>query len=168
MNLQHAQLIAAMIDYDQGDPVRIQHFMKVHNFAAAIGTLEGIDAETQFVLETAAIVHDIGIHMAEKKYGSSNGKFQEKEGPAEAQKLLNEIGGYTPEQINRVMFLIGHHHTYNHITGIDYQILVEADFLVNILEDQLGISAAESIKEKIFKTKTGIRFLEKQFEAKRK
>mgnify|MGYP000340972515 FL=1 len=33
----------------------------------------------------------------------------------------------------RVAYLIGHHHTYDKIEGMDYQILVEADFLVNIL-----------------------------------
>ncbi|MCH3991298.1 MAG: HD domain-containing protein [Prevotella sp.] len=160
MNIQHAQLIAAMINYDQGDARRIQHFIKVHDFATAIGTLEHIDPDTLFILETAAIVHDIGIHVAEKKYGDSNGKLQEKEGPAEAQKLLEKVGGYTPEQIERVKFLIGHHHTYTNIKGIDYQILVEADFLVNIYEDQLGIAAIENVKRTIFKTKTGTRFLE--------
>lgn len=66
MELQHAKLIQAMVAYDRGDAMRIQHFMKVHDFAATIGRLENIDEETLFVLETAAIVHDIGIHLSEK------------------------------------------------------------------------------------------------------
>ena len=82
MNNRHAELIRAMVDYDRGDPMRIHHFLKVHDLAAAIGTLEGLDPETQFILETAAILHDIGIHVSEEKYGSSNGKYQEQEGPA--------------------------------------------------------------------------------------
>ena len=41
----------------------------------------------------------------------------------------------------RVQYLIGRHHTYNDIDGIDYQILVEADFLVNMYEDSLSKKA---------------------------
>nr|MBP7471543.1 HD domain-containing protein [Prevotella sp.] len=160
---QHAQLIAAMVAYDKGDPMRIQHFMKVHDFAASIASLENIDAETVFILETAAIVHDIGIHVSERKYGSSNGKYQEKEGPAEARKLLLQVGGYTEAQINRVEYLVGHHHTYKNITGMDYQILVEADFLVNIYEDNVSIQGIEAAKRNIFKTETGIQLLNDMF-----
>ncbi|MBQ4489765.1 MAG: phosphohydrolase, partial [Pyramidobacter sp.] len=65
MNPQHARLMAAAIEYDRGDARRIQHFVKVHDLAAAIGALEGLEPEAQFVLETAAILHDIGIHQAE-------------------------------------------------------------------------------------------------------
>lgn len=89
MNRQHAKLTAAMVAYDRGDAKRIQHFLKVHDLAAVIGTLEGLDEETQFILETAAILHDIGIHISEQKYGSCSGKYQEKEGPAEARKLMD-------------------------------------------------------------------------------
>ena len=41
------------------------------------------------------------------------------------------------------------------IDGIDFQILVEADFLVNIFEDSLGREAIESIGVRIFKTEGG-------------
>ena len=58
------------------------------------------------------------------------------------------------------IFLIGHHHTYSNIDNIDYQILVEADFLVNIYEDEIPIDSIKSIKEKIFKTKSGTKILE--------
>ena len=159
MELQHAKLIQAMVAYDRGDAMRIQHFMKVHDFAATIGRLENLDEKTLFILETAAIVHDIGIHLSEKKYGSSDGKHQEVEGPSEAEKLLNEIGGYTQEQIERVCWLIAHHHTYNNIVGKDYQILVESDFLVNIYEDHLNKTAVENVRYKIFKTSSGISLL---------
>jgi len=164
MELQHAGLIAAMIAYDKGDPMRIQHFIKVHDFAAVIGRLENIDKDTLFVLETAAIVHDIGIHISEQKYGRCDGKLQEQEGPREAESLLKSVGGYTDEQIARVCWLVGHHHTYSHIDGIDYQILVEADFLVNIYEDKIEKSVVASVRQKIFKTKSGIAFLDAMFD----
>lgn len=165
MEQQHARLIAAMIEYDGGDAMRIHHFMKVYGFASAIGTLEKLDSETLFIVETAAIVHDIGIHVCEAKYGMCDGRHQEMEGPAEARKLLQSVGGYTPQQIDRVCWLVGHHHTYKDIDGADYQILVEADFLVNIYEDGISPEATAKIKAHIFRTPTGIKFLDELFPA---
>ncbi|MEA4813346.1 MAG: HD domain-containing protein [Oscillospiraceae bacterium] len=163
MDEQTAALVAAMTEYDRGDAKRIQHFIKVHDLAAVIGRSEGLDDETLFVLETAAVLHDIGIHISEEKYGSSGGKYQEIEGPAEADKLMKAVGGYTPEQIERVKYLIAHHHTYTDIVGLDYQILVEADFLVNLFEDSAKHSTAISVRDKIFKTETGLKLLSDMF-----
>jgi hypothetical protein len=54
-----------------------------------------------------------------------------------------------------VSYLVGHHHTYSGIDGADYQILVEADFLVNLYEDSLPREAIMSVYNRIFKTETG-------------
>ena len=54
-------------------------------------------------------------------------------------------------------YLVGHHHTYTGIDGLDYQILVEADFLVNLYEDQLPAEARKHAYTSIFRTKTGKR-----------
>ena len=97
----------------------------------------------QFIIEAAALTHDIGIHICEEKYGSCNGKLQEKEGPAIAEKLLGELG-FDRNVSERVQYLIAHHHTYGNINEMDYQILVEADFLVNIMEE--GSSKEAAIK----------------------
>ncbi|MCI6484408.1 MAG: hypothetical protein MSA24_08570 [Selenomonadaceae bacterium] len=50
MDRKIAELMAAMIEYDKGDASRIQHFVKVHDLAAAIGTLEYMEADVIFVL----------------------------------------------------------------------------------------------------------------------
>ena len=71
-------LIRAMIDYNKHDPKRIQHLIKVHSLAKTIGILENIDKKDLFILETAAILHDIGIKVSEEKYGKCSGKLQEK------------------------------------------------------------------------------------------
>lgn len=155
--------MAAMVAYDHGDVPRIQHFVKVHDFAAAIGRLEGIDGQTLGVLEAAAIVHDIGIHVSERKYGSSAGHYQELEGPAEAHILLEKVGGFTEAEIDRICWLVGHHHTYADIQGADYQILVEADFLVNLYEDGLSHEAAIAARKRIFRTPSAIRILDEMF-----
>lgn len=149
-----SSLIDEMISYDKGDPRRIQHFMKVHDFARTIGQLEGLDDDTLYILESAAVVHDIGIHVCEEKYGSCEGKLQEKEGPALAKEMLERLG-YEQEVIDRVCYLVGHHHTYTNIDGVDYQILVEADFLVNLYEDAVSLDAVHKAYQNIFKTESG-------------
>lgn len=163
MNRQHALLIDAMASYDRGSAGRIQHFVKVHDLAAVIGTLEGLDEQTQFILETAAIVHDIGIRPSLEKYGSSGGKHQELEGPPEADRLLRQLGGYTEAQIERVKYLVGHHHTYTNDDAPDYRILIEADFLVNLHESGDRYSAILAAEDRIFRTETGKRLLADMF-----
>ncbi len=159
---QLCSLFAEMIRFDAGDPKRIQHFMKVHSFARQIAMEEGMDTQTRFVLEAAAYVHDIGIHPAEEKYGYQNGKLQEQEGPAPAGEMLTRLG-FTEDVVERVQYLVGHHHTYKNIDGLDYQALVEADFLVNLYEDGESLDAIRNVGEKIFRTESGRWILKEMF-----
>ncbi len=162
------ELALAMISYDNGDPKRAQHTTKVHAYAALIGAREGLDEETQFVLESAALVHDIGIRASEKKYGTQNGKLQEQEGPVVARKLLEKLGGYTDEQVERICWLVGHHHTYHVCKDPDYQILIEADFLVNLYEDNEPDYTIRAVRKNIFRTKSGRKMLDDMFGLKNK
>ena len=155
-------LFMKMINYYEGDPKRIQHFTKVHSFARLIGIGEKLDDGTLFTLEAAAYTHDIGIRIAEEKYGKSDGKLQEQEGPIVAQKMLSELG-FENYIIERICYLIGHHHTYDNMDGMDYQILVEADFLVNLYEDAMSDRAKVSAYSNIFKTATGKELFCKMF-----
>ena len=143
-----------MMMFNHHDPMRIQHLMKVHRFAQMIGRMEKLDTHTQFVTECAALVHDIGIRPAEEKYGRSDGKLQEQEGPAYAHDMLEELE-MEAEDVERICYVVGHHHTYSNIDGIDYQILVEADFLVNFYEDNLAKDAIDTALQKIFRTEAG-------------
>jgi HD domain len=143
-----------MIAYYDGNPKRIQHFTKVHSYARLIGIGEELDDASLFILEAAAYTHDIGIRVAEEKYGRCDGKLQEQEGPIIAQKMLSQLG-FENYIVERICFLIGHHHTYDNIDGLDYQILVEADFLVNLYEDDAGNRAIDKAYKRIFKTETG-------------
>ena len=147
-------LFMDMIAYYDGDPKRIQHFTKVHSYARLIGIGEELDDASLFILEAAAYTHDIGIRVAEEKYGRCDGKLQEQEGPIIAQKMLSQLG-FENYIVERICFLIGHHHTYDNIDGLDYQILVEADFLVNLYEDDAGNRAIDKAYKRIFKTETG-------------
>ena len=151
-------LITKACEYDCPDSRRIAHFMKVYAFAKTIAEAEKLPAEDINIIEAAAVLHDIGIHNAEKKYNSSAGKYQELEGPAVASKILSSLGA---EQgfIDDVNYLIAHHHTYTDLSSIRLQILVESDFLVNAYEDEMKKEQIISAKNKIFKTKSGIELL---------
>lgn len=156
------KLHVEMIKLYSGDAKRIQHFCKVHSYAKLIAEMEGVNTDTLFVLEAAALTHDIGIHYCEEKYGSCSGKLQEKEGPAIAKRLLADL--HFEEQVSeRVQYLIAHHHTYDNMDGIDYQILVEADFLVNLCEDDSSIQSVRHAYEKIFKTDSGKKICREMF-----
>lgn len=151
-----------MIKLYSGDIPRIQHFCKVHSYAKLIAEMENIDAETLFILEAAALTHDIGIHYCEENYGDCNGKLQEQYGPDIAKRLLADLH-FSKQVSERVQYLIGHHHTYDDIDGMDYQILVEADFLVNLYEDGLSNQAIEHAYKKIFKTDAGRKICREMF-----
>ena len=150
-----------MVEKYEGQPERIQHFTKVHSYAAYIGRQEKLGEKTMFILETAAYTHDIGIKKAEELYHASNGRLQQELGPGEAEIMLKEL--HFPEDvIERVKYLIAHHHTYSNIQGIDLQILIEADFLVNLYEHS-DESVASKVLEKIFKTASGTKLCKTMF-----
>ncbi len=159
MSVFYPDLLTAMMLYDAGDPKRIQHMLKVFTYASLIGEKEGLAPRDLDILKTAAALHDIGIHNAEKLHGSSAGKWQELEGPPVAREILEPFG-LGEEFVSRVCFLIGHHHTCDAVDGTDYQILLEADMLVNLYEDGLSPEAARRAGEKLFRTETGREFLD--------
>jgi hypothetical protein len=140
-------VLNAMITYYAGDARRVNHFLKVYGFAKTIGAMEGLDNAAQQILEIAALTHDIGIKNSEIKHGSSGGEYQQIEGPPEAMKMLEALG-VDGVIIARVCWLIAHHHTYSNIDGIDYQILVEADFIVNSFEDELPVQSIQLFARK--------------------
>ena len=158
--MKTGRAISAMIDYLNGNLHEVEHLLKVYGYAKAIGELEGLDARTQEILEIAAVVHDIGIPRAIEKYGSDAGPYQEELGPAEARRLLTDIG-CDDQLIDRVCTLVGRHHTYTDVDGLDCRILLEADYLVNAAHNHHGAQAVAAAKESFFRTETGIRFLER-------
>jgi hypothetical protein len=155
-------VISEMVSYFAGDARRINHFLKVYGFAKTIGEMEWLSEQEQQILEVAAVTHDIGIKNSEKKHNSSAGKYQQIEGPPEAKKILERLS-LDESLIERVCWLIAHHHTYEMTMDKDLQVLVEADFLVNAFEDDLPLSAIENIKTNIFKTATGKKLLEELY-----
>ena len=155
-------VISAMIEYFHGDLHEVEHMLKVYGYAKAIGEEEGLDPKTQRTLEIAAVVHDIGIPLANEKYGNHDGPHQEELGPAEARALLEKLG-CDAETIARVCNLVGRHHTYENVDGLDCRILLEADFLVNASFNKFSRDAVEAARKSFFRTKTGLKYLDTCF-----
>ena len=153
-----SQIMEKMIAFSDGNIHDIDHFIRVWTYARTIGELENLDRETQFLLEVAAITHDIACPLCRIKYGNTNGKYQEEEGVPMVKKFLSDTG-IAEEVIDRVAFLVGHHHTFSGIDGIDYQILIEADYIANATENGYGQENIVNFMQKIMKTEGGKQIL---------
>ena len=157
-----AQILEKMLAFSEGNIHDIDHLLRVWSYAKTIGELEGLDHDTQFVLEAAAIVHDIACPLCREKYGSTNGKYQEREGAPMVRAFFSDCD-LSAEQIDRIAWLVAHHHTFNDIEGIDYQILVEADYIVNASENRYGRDNIENFMEKIMRTDSAVRLTKALF-----
>ena len=154
--------IRNMIEFYHGNIHDIEHFIKVWGFAKTIGETEGLDAATQEILEIAAVVHDIACPLCREKYGNTNGKYQEEESAPLVDAFFSELP-VGDLNIERIKWLVTHHHTYTNIDGMDYQILLEADFLVNASESNYSQNMVENACEKFFRTHTGTQLLKSMY-----
>ena len=154
--------IKKMIDFYNGNIHDIDHFLKVWSFAHTIGCEEGLERETLEILEFAAVVHDIACPLCREKYGNTNGKHQEEESGPLVDAFFSDmpVGDLN---VDRIRWLVEHHHTYTNVDGIDYQILLEADFLVNAAESSYSKQMIENASRKIFRTATGLHLLNIMF-----
>ncbi|MBT3198798.1 MAG: HD domain-containing protein [Phycisphaerales bacterium] len=147
-------LIERMKSVFGDDSRRIDHAM------AVLGHAESILADSPgvcgLVVRAAAILHDIGIQAAERKHGSSSGKYQETEGPPIAREILESMN-IDAGAIDHICRIVANHHSARDIDTPEFRIIWDADWLVNI-PDEYDISDSKSISElinKVFKTPTG-------------
>ena len=153
-NIEINNIITKMIAYSKGNKHDIAHFLKVYTYARMIGEMEKLAEKEQKTLEIAAVIHDIACPLCREKYGNTNGNNQEKESPKLVENFLKDIP-ISAEMKNRINYLVSHHHTYTNVNGMDYRILLEADFLVNADESSMSEVAIRNARERIFETGTG-------------
>jgi HD superfamily phosphodiesterase len=161
MDRYESLLITEMKNVFADDPKRIDHALSVLEFTKKIMKIEGGDQE---IIVPSAILHDIGIKECERKYHSTMGNLQEKEGPPIAQLILKKID-YPSELIKEILNIIGNHHSPGRVTSLNFQILYEADRLVNLADDfeHLDMAKKEKMIIRNFKTKTGIKLAKNLF-----
>lgn len=157
-----AAVLERMIAFSEGNLHDINHLVKVWGYARTLGQLEGLAPETQETLELAAIVHDIACPLCRKKYGSAPGRQQEEEGGPLAREFLSGLG-LEARLVERVSWLVAHHHSYAGVDGMDYQLLLEADFLVNADEEGVSEDTVRSWLARVFKSAAGIRLLKSMY-----
>ena len=153
MEVIKGTLIREMENYFGEDAKRINHAHKVTAYAERLMEREGGDYP---VVIGAAVLHDIGIHQAEQKYGSSSGKYQEIEGPPIARQILTGLK-FGQSQIEEICQIIAYHHSPGKINTRNFKILYDADWLVN-LEDEYDIQDRDklgNIIERVFLTESG-------------
>ena len=155
------RVIAAMKGVFGADERRIKHALAVLGYAEALLKTETGD---ELTVVAAAVLHDIGIHEAERKYNSCAGNYQEIEGPPIARSILEQLG-VDAARINHICRIISLHH---HVSGLDtpeFSILWDADWLVNIPEEYPGWEPdrLRPIIEKVFRTTAGRQLAETLF-----
>ena len=141
--------------YFKTDFKRIGHATRVARYADRIGKAEGANIA---VVLSAAYLHDIGIHAAEQKHGSTSGRFQEQEGPPIARSILEKLKA--PDgMIDEVCDIVGHHHHPRDEETLNFKVLYDADMIENLDEKRqkssLDVDRLTRIIEKSFLTESG-------------
>lgn len=153
-----AEMIRKMIDFYEGSLHDINHFLKVYAYASTIGALEGVEERTARLARMEAIVHDIACPMCREKYGHADGAAQEENSEPLLREFLAEFS-LNPDDLERIIYVVCHHHTYTGVDGLDYQILLEADFLVNADEGNATPAQIAAFERNVFRTEAGKKLL---------
>ena len=153
VDIMRERLIGEMKNVFGADQKRIDHALAVLNYTEQILSAKGGEP---LVVKAAAILHDIGIHEAERKYGSSAGKYQEIEGPPIAREILSKYD-LDEATIEHVCKIIANHHSAKNIDTTEFRIIWDADWLVNIREEfpEAGQEKLRKLIDKVFKTNHG-------------
>ena len=157
-----AEVVKKMVEYSKGDLHDINHFMKVYAYAKTIAEGENLSPEQQKLVEVTAVVHDIACPLCREKYGNTSGKHREEESAPLVAEFFKDVPAGELD-VERITWLVTHHHTYTNVEGMDYQILLEADFLVNAGESEYSKQAIENFCRKVFRTEAGTHLLKSMF-----
>ena len=160
-NIMREKLIREMKTVFGNDQRRIDHSLAVLDYAEQILSAEGGDP---LVVKATAILHDIGINEAERKYSSSAGKYQELEGPPIAAEILSK---YDLDEaiVEHICKIIANHHSAMDADTLEFRIVWDADWLVNIPCEFTGKEkeVSQEMIDKVFRTDEGHRIAAELF-----
>ncbi len=141
--------------YFKTDFKRIGHSARVAGFAEKLAVKE--KASPPIVL-SAAYLHDIGAVEAMKKYDSDAPEYQEKEGPAVARQILDDLDA-KPELIDEVCDIVARHHHPGPDESPNYKVVYDSDILANVQEklkkSKISLEEAKHLLEKNLLTDSG-------------
>lgn len=155
------RLLKELECYFGDDKMRIIHAQNVTCFAEELLRQEAGDWH---IVIPASILHDVGIKIAEEKYGSPEGHYQEKEGPAVAKGILLKLG-FKKEDIDNICEIIACHSIPYKINSQNFKIVYDADWMENLKKelDTEDKSKLKEIIDKVFLTKTAKVLAEKLY-----
>ena len=133
--------------YYHGDPMKVQHFVRVYTLARSIGELERLSDEEQEYLELAAIVHGIDA-----------------DDPVAAVRDILRSCGVEEEVIMHVCHIVTNMNNFDHISTLEHQIFVEARSIVDFKENDITTDEIVKTAEKRFITNSGKLFLKRAFD----
>jgi len=147
------KLIEALKGEFSGDQKRISHALRVLDCAENLLRREGGDPR---IVVAAALLHDIGIREAERKHGSAAPAYQEAEGPPIAGRILQDIG-FDEAAIRHVCRIVGSHHSGRDVDTVEFRIVWDADWTVNLPEEfsELDAAALAELVDRTFRTTAG-------------
>jgi len=134
--------------YFKADFKRIGHATRVARYAERIGKKE---AGNLAVVLSAAYLHDIGIHEAEKKHNSTAARYQELEGPPIARSILEKLGA-NKELTDEVCDIVGHHHSPGEDESVNFKVLYDADLIANLEDNAKEKNTKKEHLEKVIET----------------
>lgn len=129
-DLLRDRIAVEMKRYFKKDFKRISHAVRVARYAEIIVKAE---RGNPAVVLSAAYLHDIGIKKAEQLYNSTASEYQEKEGPAIAQAILQQVGA-GEQLIEEVCEIINHRDHPGKDETVNFKCLYDADLIANLEE----------------------------------
>jgi len=160
-NRLRERISSEMKKYWGEDTKRVNHALKVAQYAEEILKIEG---GHPLVVLGAAYLHDVGIKEAERKKGTVSEEDQEREGKAAAEEILMKLN-VQRTIANEICDIIGHHDHPRERETLNFQILYEADWLVNLGENGFlkDPKKLQEIITKNFRTVTGKNLADRLF-----
>ena len=148
--------------YARIDMSQIDHTLKVAYLTRRITEKEGYSKQAADILETSALLHDIGCPNSKLKYGNTLPANQEKEGMIVAKEILSdEKYSDIDEEIKaRIINIVGAHHQKNKAIELKFLPLFEADAIINMTE---GYFKNSDIARRLLTSHTSLELFDKLY-----
>lgn len=140
--------------FSEVESQQIPHTLNVAYFTRIIARNENESEHRIILLETAAMLHDIGCPISKKKYGNSLPVNQEKEGRIIATEMLATETWLSIEEKEWIAEVVGTHHRRKFADELNYGAVFDADIIVNTLEGYYPAAKADTYYKMLF-TDTG-------------
>ncbi len=136
-------LLKNALVFEDGHRRRTEHILKVYSLTRMIAITEQVSDKELKIASAAAILHDIPIKKCKELFGDACQRNQNMLAPDIVKAMMGEAG-YEEDEIHHVLELVMNHHNYHEISSHLLRILMEADLLVNYMEDREHVDPSKT------------------------